>query len=269
MYGLFAHSPGWLVLVTFMAVPALVAVALHAIFRLRVSPQKLAPSDEVAGFLVAIVGVLYAVVLGFMVITVWSGFDQAQRNADAETASISDILFVTQALPLEIQKRERELLGQYAHEVRDTEWGMLANDEEDLRARDLLTRAVHEVASARFPHTDANEAMRLETVRAAALGGFLDLAGHRRQRIIDSGARVQPMMYFAISVGGLILLAFVFLFGVDSWPVQMTMTALIAAMIGLQIGIIFEMDRPFWGNVHVSSEAWTLLIHDNHLRGAP
>jgi hypothetical protein len=269
MYALFAHSPGWLVLVTFMAVPAFVAVALHAIVRRLVPPQKLAPSREVAGFLVAIVGVLYAVVLGFMVVTVWSGFDQAQRNADAETASISDILYVSQALPPEVQKRVRELLGEYAHEVRDTEWEMLANDEEDLRARSLLTSAVHEVAGARFPLTDVKEAMRLETVRAAALQGFLELGGHRRQRIIDSGSRVQPMMYFAIAVGGLILLAFVFLFGVDSWPIQLEMTALIAAMIGLQIGIIFEMDRPFWGNVHVSSEAWSLLIRDNRLGGAP
>lgn len=269
MYALFAHSPGWLVLVTFMVVPALVAVGLHSIFRLFVPPQKLAPSRDVAGFLVAIVGVLYAVVLGFMVVTVWSGFDQAQRNADAETASLSDILYVTQALPTDAQARERELLGRYAHEVRDTEWEMLANGEEDLQARAFLTSALHEVADVRFQHADANEAMRLETVRAAVLRGFLDLATHRRQRIIDAGSHVQPMMYFAIAAGGLILLAFVFLFGVESWWVQMTMTALIAGMIGLQVGIIFEMDRPFWGNVHVSSEAWSLLIRDNHLGGGP
>ncbi len=40
---------------------------------------------------------------------------------------------------------------------------------------------------------------------------------------------------------------------------------LVAAMIGLQIGLVFELDRPFWGALRVQPDAWTLLIHDNNL----
>ena len=72
MYQLFAHTPGWLVLVIFMLAPAVVAMALHAGFRRIVPASDLLPHQAVAGYLVAIVGVLYAVVLGFEVISVWS-----------------------------------------------------------------------------------------------------------------------------------------------------------------------------------------------------
>jgi hypothetical protein len=84
--------------------------------------------------------------------------------------------------------------------------------------------------------------------------------------VLDAQSHVQAPMYFALVAGGLILLTFVFLFGVDNLVLQLVMTALVTAMIGLQVGVIFEMDRPFWGAIHVTSDAWTLLIDDNHLK---
>ncbi len=266
MYDLFAHAPGWFVLAIFMLVPALTAVALHTIFRRIVPASVLIPHHDVAGFLVAIVGVLYAVMLGFLVITVWNSFDQAQRNADAETTAIADVLYLTRALPDPERSRERELLGAYAHEVRDVEWPMLADGQEDLRARRLLAAALNVIAASEIPpSTRQTEMLRQSSLRDAALGSFRDVTAERRLRILDAQSQVQPTMYVALIAGGLILLAFVFLFGVDNWMLQSVMTALVAAMIGLQIGVIFEMDRPFWGAIHVTSDAWSLLIQDNHL----
>jgi hypothetical protein len=266
MYDLFAHAPGWLVLAVFMLVPALVAIALHAIFRRIVPASKLIPHHDVAGFLVAIVGVLYAVVLGFLVISVWSSFDQAQRNADAETNAIADILYLTRALPDPERSRERLLLSAYAREVRDVEWPMLANGEEDLRARAILVAALNVIATSEIPPgTRQTEILRQTSLRDAALSSFREVTAHRRLRLLDARSQVQPTMYVAMIAGGLIVLAFVFLFGVDNFALQAVMTGLVAAMIGLQIGIIFEMDRPFWGAIHVTSDAWSLLIADNHL----
>jgi hypothetical protein len=266
MYDFFAHTPGWLVLAVFMLVPALGAMALHVVFRRIVPASKLLPHHEVAGFLVAVVGVLYAVMLGFLVISVWSGFDQAQRNADAETTAIADILYLAKTMPEETRRRERHLLGQYAYEVRDTEWAMLANGQEDVRSRALAVGALQAMASMQVPaNADQSENLRLSALRESALESFRDLAAHRRLRVLDAQAHVQATMYFALAAGGLILLTFVFLFGVDNLLLQLVMTGLVASMIGLQIGVIFEMDRPFWGAIHVTSDAWTLLIQDNHL----
>lgn len=266
MYNFFAHTPGWVVLTAFMLVPALGAMAIHAAFRRIVPASKLLPHHEVAGFLVAVVGVLYAVMLGFLVISVWSGFDLAQRNADAETTAIADILYLARTMPEDTRLRERRLLGQYAFEVRDTEWAMLGSGQEDVRARALAVGALEAIASMQIPPSaDQSERLRLSSLRESALESFRDLAAHRRLRVLDSQAHVQTTMYFALAAGGLILLSFVFLFGVESFVLQLVMTGLVASMIGLQIGVIFEMDRPYWGAIHVTSDAWSLLIEDNHL----
>jgi hypothetical protein len=266
MYDLFAHAPGWFVLVLFAVVPAVVAVVIHTWFRRRVPPEKLLPHQEVAGFLVAVVGVLYAVVLGFLVISVWLSFDAAQRNADAETNDLSDILHLALALPEPTKSQIRNLVAWYAFEVRDREWPMLAYEEEDQKARSIMFSGLHTVAMMR-PQSGApsSEAARQASIRDAALAAFRDLTSRRRQRLLDAQSHVSTTLYFALITGALILLSFVLLFGVDSAALQLTMTALVAGMIGLQIGVIFELDRPFWGAVHIRSDAWDLLIRDNHL----
>jgi hypothetical protein len=266
MYDLFAHAPGWFVLVLFCVAPAAVAVAAHAWFRRRVPPESLLPHHDVAGFLISVVGVLYAVVLGFLVISVWVSFDAAQRNADAETNDLSDILHLALALPEPMKSQIRTLVASYAFEVRDHEWPMMAAENEDQKAGSIMFRAFNTIATMRPQSaTPSAEVLRQASIRDAALAALRDLTSRRRQRLLDAQSRVSPTLYFALVAGALILLSFVFLFGVDRAALQLTMTALVAGMIGLLIGVVFELDRPFWGAVHIRSDAWDLLIDDNHL----
>ncbi|MGZ3499054.1 MAG: bestrophin-like domain, partial [Vulcanimicrobiaceae bacterium] len=53
--------------------------------------------------------------------------------------------------------------------------------------------------------------------------------------------------------------------GITNQTLQLTMTALVAASIGLLFGVIVSLDRPYTGSIRVSPEAWTLIIENNHL----
>jgi hypothetical protein len=176
MYDVFSHTPGWILLSIFSFVPAAIAVALHSFFRRRVPAYRLQPHHEVAGFLVAIVGVLYAVMLGFLVISVWASFDLAQRNADAETNDVSDILHLALAFPQPASTRTRDLIGHYALEVRNREWDMLAEGREDVTARRLMLDALGAVATMRpASHADVIEVQRVGSLRESLLASFRSL----------------------------------------------------------------------------------------------
>ncbi|HXW51825.1 MAG TPA: hypothetical protein VEJ41_07535, partial [Candidatus Acidoferrales bacterium] len=156
-------------LVIFSLVSAGVAVALHAVFRRLVPPEDLLPHHDVAGFLVSIVGVLYAVVLGFLVINVWASFDLAQRNADAETNDLSTILHLAKAFPEPARSQTQRLIARYAFEVRDREWPMLSHGEEDTQARAIMFDAFNVVATMQ-PAQKASPAedLQLASLRDAA-----------------------------------------------------------------------------------------------------
>jgi len=257
--------PVWLALMLFAAIPAFVAVLLHDRFRRIVPSDRLIPHHDVAGFLVSIVGLLFAVVLAFLVAAAWAAFDAAQRNADSEASDLAETFATTTVLSEPTRTTTRRLLADYAFLVRDQEWPMLIDGRQDPRAREIIVRAFTTVASSQAPKS-ATVAQALEHSSAQQLvtTNLEALSADRRRRLLDASVHIPGALYLALVMGWILLLAFVFLFGC-SRVLQLTMTALVTAMIGLLFGLIVEFDRPYGNGIRVSPEAWTLVIDNHHL----
>jgi hypothetical protein len=253
-------------LVGFAVVPAAVTCAVHAVFRRFVPARKLLPHHDVAGFLVAVVGVLYAVVLGFLVVAVWSAFDSAQRNADSEAGELAEIFMTAQALPQADRARIQVACADYAFEVRDREWPMLRDGRQDGRARAMLVTIARSVAwSPSVAHPVPDQALREAAVRQALFMSLHEMSMERRQRLLDADSHLPALLYLALILDGAFVLAFVFLFGVEDRTLQLVMTGLVVASIGVLFGVIVAFDHPYAGGLRVSPTAWTLVIENNDL----
>ena len=235
---------------------------LHALVRRVLPPSRLIPHHDVAGFLVAIVGVLYAVVIGFLVVTVWSSFASAQSDADLEAYSVADAFAFAGALPEPQRTQIRGLLVAYAHEVRTVEWTRLSNGRDDPRARTLFIAALRELAQAPVPRGQSlGAALREQSLFDIVIDSLRQAWGHRRSRLSEANENLAPALYLALTLGALIVLGFVFLFGVENRGLQLTMTALVAGCIGLLFGVIVEFSQPYSGLVRVSPAAWDRVIN--------
>ena len=260
-----SFGPALLTLLAFVIIPAVLAVAAQALFNRIVPHERLLPHHDVAGFLVAVVGVLYAVVLGFVVVTSWAGFDSAQQNADVEAGDVGDAFGFAQMLPEPRRDHIRRNLAAYALEVRNHEWEAMSRGSQDPRARALLIRAIQALADPyQRPSSDFDDALNRMTTRQAVTASLRDIADNRRLRIIQADRRLSPALGLALIVGALMVLAFVFLFGVDDRVLQFTMTAIVAGCIGLLLGVVFEFSAPYSGALRVSPQAWTYVIVNNH-----
>jgi len=260
-----SYGPASLTLVVFVVIPAALAVGMQMLFRRVVPHERLIPHHEVAGFLVAVVGVLYAVVLGFVVVTSWSAFDSAQQNADAEAGNVGDAFGFARMLPEPRRTDMQRALAAYAVEVRDHEWDAMRDGNQDVRARALLMRAAGALGEPYLkPSASLDEALNRETTRQAVASSIRDIADYRRLRMIEAGKTFSPTLGIALVVGALIVIAFVFLFGVEDRALQFTMTALVAGCIGLLLGVVVEFSAPYSGTLRVSSAAWTYVIQNNH-----
>src|SRR5258708_23469363 len=62
-----------------------------ALVRRSVELSTLESHKDVAGFILAVVGVLYAVLLGFVAIDVWQQFNDATTHADQEAAEVDNL----------------------------------------------------------------------------------------------------------------------------------------------------------------------------------
>ena len=72
--------PLWALILAVVIVPTSVAVGVQVFVRRAVGVEKLALNNEVAGFIFAIIGVVYAVLLAFVVIAVWEKFSEGQTS---------------------------------------------------------------------------------------------------------------------------------------------------------------------------------------------
>src|SRR5215216_4771340 len=106
--------------------------------------QRLVPPDlreeqnDVAGFIYAVLGVAYAVLLAFVVIAVWQDYETAQTNVESEAHELAGVYFLASQMPEPQRTRVQDLARTYARVVVEEEWPMMERGQTSPRADSLL-----------------------------------------------------------------------------------------------------------------------------------
>src|SRR5215204_2627869 len=85
--------------------------------------QRLVPAtirkeyNDVAGFIYAVLGVIYAVLLALVVIAVWEDFGRARETTEQEANALAEIFWLAHQLPEPEGPHLQELCQSYAEEV--------------------------------------------------------------------------------------------------------------------------------------------------------
>lgn len=244
-----------------IALVVVIAVVLHAIWQRRFRSDILRKHNDVAGFLFSAVGVIYAVVLGFVVVVVWEKYDATVSNVDTEIAAVSDLYRIAGGFAEPTQSLIRRQLVAYTGGIIQNEWPLMSQRINIPKDLTLLEQLAHEV-NTYVPHNSGDA-----DVQQAAMQQVERLFDARRMRLIQSAPSVPLVLWFALTAGALAMLSFAFLFGVENRGAQLVMTAILAGLIAILFIVISEFDSPFDGSVHISDDGWVLL--QQHLSQIP
>ena len=110
-----------------MGASALLAVAGLLLVRRFTKFEFLESHNEVAGFIYAVIGVIYAVLLAFVVTFVWEQFHAAETRVELEANSLGDLYQDSQAFPEALSSELHRQIRSYAQVVLEAEWPALAN----------------------------------------------------------------------------------------------------------------------------------------------
>lgn len=235
-------------------------VGLHAFLQRRLRSDLLRRHNDVAGYLFSAVGVLYAVLLGFVVVVVWQKYDGTVANVESEIDAAGDLYHFVDGYPTAERRRIRTDIANYARTVISVEWPAMArNQDVPDAALKVIEDAAYQVDV--FSPRDLREA----NAQQAAMRSEQNLFDARRQRLIQTEPAVPGILWFALVAGALAMVAFCYIFGVESRPAQLLMTAMLVGLIGILFVVVYEFAGPFSGSVTISSEGWTYLaarLHD-------
>jgi hypothetical protein len=229
-------------------------VMLHALVQRRFKSDVLRRHNDVAGFLFSAVGVLYAVVLGFVVVVVWQKYDAAVANVESEVDATADLYHVVDGFPADARARIRAGLRDYVVTVVRLEWPAMARDQ---TVPDLGVSQVDGIA--RGIETFSPSGWKEFAAQQAAIADEQRLLDARRARLISTVPAVPTVLWVALVAGALAMVAFCFIFGVENRPAQLVMTAILVGLIGILFVVIEEFSTPFSGSVRISADGWLYL----------
>ena len=238
----------WFWILLFMVALPAFAVGGALFVRRTVGADVLAHHNDVAGFIYAVVGVVYAVLLGFTAIIVWEQFRNAQERVEHEANALADLYRDSQVFPPEVHDAVGFHARAYARLVVEKEWPAMAEGESSSEAWgefNELWRTYHE-------YKPSDEYQRLWY--AESLQRLNSLADSRRDRLLSMQSGLPTVMWAVLLVGGAITIGFTFMFGTRHARAQATMTACLALIIGVVLLAIFALHEPFTGITRVDPE---------------
>ena len=236
--------------IVFIVVLPAVAVGAALLVRRTVSPEVLARHNDVAGFIYAVIGVVYAVLLGFTAIIVWEQVRHAQEDADREANALADLYRDAQVFPPDVRMQVETQLRAYAQLVAEKEWPAMAEGKSSREAWDAYNQIwrTHYEFKPQDDHQRAWYAQSLQRLN--------ELADRRRDRLLSAHSGIPGVMWAVLIGAGVVTIGFTLFFGTRNARAQGLMTAGLSITIGLVLLSIATLEHPFTGMTRVTPEAF-------------
>jgi hypothetical protein len=212
--------------------------------------EKRRAHNDLIGWQLSVLGTTYAVIVGFMLYTVWIDFGEAELNTEAEANSLVNVYRLSDGLPLDQGAKLKTFARGYGDAVVDHEWGEMAANTVPTETREIA-RQMWLVLTA------TKGASPTELIAEDhALSELSALAGHRRIRLVESATRIPTVLWFVLLIGGGVTVASTCMFGAANGVLHVIQVAAFALLISLVLVAIADINRPFQGSVHVSDYAF-------------
>ncbi|MCZ0980324.1 DUF4239 domain-containing protein [Streptomyces diastatochromogenes] len=235
-----------------IGVALVAALAVFAKTRLFPVGEDEEPREDVAEYIAMMVSVLYAIVLGLCLVSVWDTRSSADDHVQAEASALHQMYLLADAMPVAQREPLRDAARTYARHVVDVEWTQMAAREPlgesgwTLLAR--LRKASEVDDSAKVPEQIAAQEVLAQL-------GYVDDA--RRGREAAAQERLSPVLWAGLLIGGVLTLAFMFLFGIKRSTTHVVLVMGLSGFIAFTVLLIHQLDAPFGEMLGATPDAFT------------
>jgi hypothetical protein len=251
------YSQHWSTAMILLAVIAF-AVGPSALGLLVVRRRWLAADlrreHDVVGFTFSVVGVIYGVMLGFVLSAIWGQYTHTDEIATLEGVSLRNLHRDSYALPATNQVAIRAALIAHAHAVVEDEWKTLRHRQDSQLAQETMDRIWRSYYGV-HPETDAQKVWLAESIHT-----LNEMAKLRRLRILAADQTVSGVMWVVLLLGAMATCGLMHAFGVERFRAHLLLTATVAVLILLILYMIYALDNPFGGEPHLTPEAFIRFL---------
>jgi hypothetical protein len=206
--------------------------------------------NELIGWQLSTLGTIYAVIMGFMLFTVWSNFSAAGLNVEMEASAARDLFRLAEAIPQPQRGQIEQQTRQYVRAVIEHDWPDMARGqtpETSYRVNQTLWRTLLSVKETTPVQSIAQD---------HALTALAKLTEHRRTRLLQNVSSLPGLLWCVLLVGGTLAVVSITMFGATDVRLHAVQLLSLTTLITLIVLAIGDLDRPFQGWVKVSEYAF-------------
>jgi hypothetical protein len=223
--------------------------------------ERLASAHDISGNFLSIVGTMYAVLLGLIVVDAMGRYQKATMNVEEETNQLADIVYLGDRMPTEKRKEIRSLAIQYAQVVSHHEWSEMSHGRHNTEAQGAVLKLMAAVRDWE-PNTESEKA-----IYATALVAATDLWNARRERLIVCQQGVPVLEWFIVVLGGIVTIGLTYVFVFEDVRIQLALTAMVTLLIALNVYLIVMFGYPFSGDLKVDPNSFHSALSVFELTG--
>ena len=252
---LWITGPAIAVVFVSIGLGGMLLVRRHVLPRLRIRVQD----SEFVGSMMQVIIVFYGLAVALIAVTVWQTYSGVSTIVTHEAVTLAVLYRDVSGYPEPIRADLQGELRDYVRQIIDEAWPLQAHGKvptEGVQRMDDFQKTL----MAFEPSTEGQKALHGE-----ALQGYGRVIDARRLRLDSVQTGLPGVMWLVILSGAMIALSSSFFFHVDDARLHGIQITLLASFMALVIFMIFVLDRPYRGDLGVSSEPYQ-LIHDQLMK---
>jgi Protein of unknown function (DUF4239) len=175
---------------------------------------------------------------------------------------VAEIFWLAHRLPESEGAHLQELSRSYAEEVIHVEWPLMEQGRPPLMTQERGTPAGWAIIDDIRLNIQGFEprTMADEQLYAEGLDQIQRLADARRMRLVAAQEGIPAVLWAVLTFGGMAVVGFTYLFGLDNTWAHRLMVVTLAAVIGLVLFTVGAMEHPFSGGARIGTGAFELVL---------
>jgi hypothetical protein len=239
----------------FLLVFVFVGIALVGQFVVNrfVKTEVLEQSHTAGEAMMGVVGTLFSVLLGFMIASAMTKYQDAQMYGQLEASNVASVFRVARGMSDIDRPRIRKLCRAYVDDVISTEWPLMQKHQK-INHGWVTYQELWEAVVATVPEND-----RQNNLQQGMVASMQALGEQRRARILLASTTMPRALWVVVGIGALITVAFTYVFASQFNHVQGAMTTLVAAALALNIWLLAAYSDPYSGELRISPSMFELV----------
>ena len=221
----------------------------------RIIPHQLRRDhNAISAAVFTVIGTTYAVLLAFVAMLAWEGYNHAQAVTDTEASLVQSVYQLVDGLTGPEMPQMRADIMTYAETVVRAEWPQQVSGQEvaeDEPHLDRLTTTALHLRPDNIADGDLHTLLLSDLTR---------LGSARRERLFAARTPIPAILWVVLIGGGAISVVFASFLGSSSLGLHLAMSSLLALSGALVLLVIVALSNPYRGDLRISPRPFEQVI---------